>query len=184
MAPRMHSGDTHPCKVTLVILHGVVSRYNTPCRLTGMTLHGVVSSDAPRARSSAQHSATFQKTQALLPRPKVDEKQQWLQERTKGLVLKAYRLVYYSTLGWRVKNKKNENAPRAGSSARDQIREAFQLTERVKNCTGMDTAPGRISTRGGSDQSTVRGAHRGRGAARSTHQALVAWVLEPLNTGF
>ena len=39
------SCDTTPCKVTPVILHGVVCPDTTPCRMTGVALHGFVSPD-------------------------------------------------------------------------------------------------------------------------------------------
>ena len=41
------SGDTAPCKVTPVILHGVGD--TTPCRTTAVTVHGVDRSDFTRS---------------------------------------------------------------------------------------------------------------------------------------
>ena len=37
------SPDKSPCRMTAVTLHGVVSPDTTPCRMAGVTLHGVVS---------------------------------------------------------------------------------------------------------------------------------------------
>ena len=35
------TGDISPCKVTPVILHGIVSGDTTPCRMTGVTLQSM-----------------------------------------------------------------------------------------------------------------------------------------------
>ena len=49
------SGDSTQCKVTPVMLHGVVGD-TTPCRMTRVTLHGFVSPDmADRALSFNPH---------------------------------------------------------------------------------------------------------------------------------
>jgi len=56
------SGDTHPCKVTPVILHGVVSPDSgerTPCKVTPVILHGTASAGHPiRGRVPRQRAPT------------------------------------------------------------------------------------------------------------------------------
>ena len=58
------SGDTHPCKVTPVILHGVVSPDSgerTPCKVTPVILHGTASAGHPiRGRVVSPDSALRQ----------------------------------------------------------------------------------------------------------------------------
>ena len=60
------SGDTTPCKVIPVILHGVDT---IPCRMTGVTLHGVVSPESFLPAQNARSHLVFPKPETRNSKP-------------------------------------------------------------------------------------------------------------------